>query len=193
MSARLTIQSTQPLTAAQWDLVEANRALLGWACRRFAWDCPRNEREDLLDRLFDGLVRAAQTYDPGRGTRFSSHAAWWLRAGVIKWRISRKHRFPLLGDVERSIRFRLDDPISEEPDGLTRELSREETARLRRLTRTCKRLVGAQAWAVLVLRRHLSINQVAERLSLTREEVRWLIVRSRRQLAPLTHLLEPTS
>jgi len=38
--------------------------------------------EDLLNEGNIGLIHAASRYDPGRGVRFTSYAAWWIRKSM---------------------------------------------------------------------------------------------------------------
>lgn len=40
---------------------------------------------DLIQEGNMGLMRAVQKYDAGRGVRFTSYAAWWVRAFILKF------------------------------------------------------------------------------------------------------------
>lgn len=82
-----------PLTEAQRRLVADNLGLVGWAEKRLARDCLPRERESLRDHLTDGLIRAAQCYDPSRGTAFSTCAQQWLRHGATRWREEWRGRY----------------------------------------------------------------------------------------------------
>ncbi len=39
-------------------------------------------RRDIQQEAFDGLIRAANKFDPEKGFRFATYALWWIRASV---------------------------------------------------------------------------------------------------------------
>jgi RNA polymerase sigma-32 factor len=43
---------------------------------------------DLIQEGNRGLMRAVELYDPERGVRLSSYAAWWIRAYIMKFTLS---------------------------------------------------------------------------------------------------------
>jgi RNA polymerase sigma-32 factor len=54
----------------------------------------RGQELDLVQEGFEGLLHALRTFDPDRGVPFSAHAAWWIRAYVLRfvmrnWRLVR--------------------------------------------------------------------------------------------------------
>jgi RNA polymerase sigma-32 factor len=51
----------------------------------------RGERRNLLDLVQEGslgLIQAVRKYDPNRGVKLSSYAAWWIRAYILKFILS---------------------------------------------------------------------------------------------------------
>ncbi|HBH25982.1 MAG TPA: RNA polymerase factor sigma-32 [Rhodospirillaceae bacterium] len=61
-------------------LVEAHTRLAQAVARRFRhYGLPMS---DLIQEANIGLLEGAQRYDPERGVRFSTYAAWWIRAAV---------------------------------------------------------------------------------------------------------------
>ena len=65
------------------ELVRANLRLVA----KIAYEY-RMSRKDLMDLIQEGnlgLVRAVYRYDPERGVRLSSYAAWWIRAYMLKY------------------------------------------------------------------------------------------------------------
>jgi RNA polymerase primary sigma factor len=66
--------------AAREALVLHNLPLVLSVARRF-----RNSEldyEDLIQEGILGLIKAAEKYDPGRGTRFGTLAVWWIRQSI---------------------------------------------------------------------------------------------------------------
>ena len=53
-------------------LFRENLGLIGWGMTRFRHRC--NDEDALASALTEGLIRAAQGFDPGRGRKFSSYA-----------------------------------------------------------------------------------------------------------------------
>jgi RNA polymerase sigma-32 factor len=70
-----------PLLAAR--LVAANMRLvvkIAFGFRRAQYDL-----SDLVQEGNLGLVQAVERYDPNRGIRLCSYAAWWIRAYILKY------------------------------------------------------------------------------------------------------------
>ncbi|MFO7563062.1 MAG: sigma-70 family RNA polymerase sigma factor [Enhygromyxa sp.] len=70
------------LSVARQRFVAANLRLVVRLARRYshAFLSPA----DLIQEGTLGLLRAVDGYDPTRGTRFSTYAAWWIRHGVSR-------------------------------------------------------------------------------------------------------------
>ncbi len=96
---------------ARAQLVEDNLRLVAAIARRYAWSgVPPS---DLFQEGVLGLLRAADRFEPARGTPFSAYAAWWIRhaiAGAVR-------------DATTSVRL---------PDRQWRKLRRLGRAKLRR-------------------------------------------------------------
>ena len=66
--------------AALHRLITAySRLAISFAGRFRRYDVPY---EDLIQQGNLGLMRAAEKFDPGNGARFSTYAAWWIRASM---------------------------------------------------------------------------------------------------------------
>jgi RNA polymerase sigma-32 factor len=66
------------------------------------------EREDLVQEGLMGLLKAIRRFDPDRGVRLSTYAAWWIRAYQLS-SIIKNHRLVRVGttQVQRRLFFRL--------------------------------------------------------------------------------------
>src|SRR6188508_1007213 len=82
---------THELSAAR-KLITANLRLVVKIAQEY-----RRAHRNLLDLIQEGnvgLIQAVQRYDPFRGVKLSTYAAWWIRAYILKfilanWRIVR--------------------------------------------------------------------------------------------------------
>jgi RNA polymerase sigma-32 factor len=74
-------------------LLASHLRLVTCVARRYA----RNgiAMDDLIGEGNLGLVEAARRFDPDRGTRFSTYAAWWVRAYVRGYALANRRIVPL--------------------------------------------------------------------------------------------------
>jgi RNA polymerase primary sigma factor len=149
--------------------------------------------EDLIHEGCLGLLKAIERFDPERGARFMTYAAFWVRKGILDALAvqPRMVRVPRYHRERKSIVFRevrLDEPVAADRsrslgDGLSDSsrplaadalIEREAIARMRRELRT----LPAREQAVLASRfglaggSALTLLEVGNRLGLSRERVR---------------------
>jgi RNA polymerase primary sigma factor len=66
--------------SAKARLVEGNLRLVLWVAKRYG-------ALTLMDRIQEGtlgLLKAAERFDPHRGTKFSTYAIWWIRQSITR-------------------------------------------------------------------------------------------------------------
>ena len=107
--------------AAKQRLIESNLRLVVQIARRY-----RNRGLPLPDLIEEGnlgLLRAADKFEPGRGTRFSTYATWWVRQAVTRALANQARTIRLPVHVELLLgRYR------KEHDRLSQTLGRAPTA-----------------------------------------------------------------
>jgi RNA polymerase sigma-32 factor len=82
--ARLYKQNHDPAVARK--LIESHLRLVAKIAREC---CSRRELlPDLIQEGALGLMRAVEKFDPERGIRLSSYAAWWIRAYIYQYILS---------------------------------------------------------------------------------------------------------
>jgi RNA polymerase sigma-32 factor len=67
--------------------------------------------ESLLDLVQEGnygLLRALKKYDPTRGIRLSTYAAFWIRAYMLRWLLDNSRMVKFRGPTERKLFFGLE-------------------------------------------------------------------------------------
>lgn len=68
--------------AAREELVMRNQGLVHYVARRFFSHDPALSWDDLTQEGQIGLLKAVDSYNPDVGTRFSTHAVWWIRQAI---------------------------------------------------------------------------------------------------------------
>lgn len=93
------------MTDAERVLVEQNLPLLGYLARQFSLRQPRFEYDDLYQEGFFGLVRAVETFDPGKGD-FGPWASWKILGHMTeyirRWAHTRQHTAERVAWVEEA-------------------------------------------------------------------------------------------
>jgi len=77
--ARLVIEENDPLAREQ--LVRSNLRLVVSIAKKYA-NRGVLTLGDLIEEGNLGLIKAVDYFDPERGTRFSTYAAWWIKQGI---------------------------------------------------------------------------------------------------------------
>lgn len=72
-------------TRAIEDVVKANAGLAWKLAGKYARGDNSRHWDDILQEATIGLWRAAESFDPSYGTQFSTHAAWQIKACIIRW------------------------------------------------------------------------------------------------------------
>lgn len=62
---------------------------------------------DLVQEGAVGLLQALRKYDPDRGVRLSTYAAWWMRAYMLKYLLDNARLVRFKGPHDRKLFFRL--------------------------------------------------------------------------------------
>jgi len=75
---RLVLEENDPLAREQ--LVRSNLRLVVSIAKRYS--SRGMSLGDLIEEGNLGLIRAVDYFDPARGNRFSTYAAWWIKQGI---------------------------------------------------------------------------------------------------------------
>ncbi len=66
----------------RWRLAMSGKRIAHGEARKLAG--PFMDEEDLVQEGYIGLLRAAKSFDPDKGIRFSTYARWWVRAQMTR-------------------------------------------------------------------------------------------------------------
>lgn len=78
------IASRQDL-ASRNKLVEHNLRLVHWMVKKkFRWALNKIEYDDLVGYGNEGLITAAERFQPSKGNKFSTYAFWWIRQRISR-------------------------------------------------------------------------------------------------------------
>jgi len=154
---------------ARRRLILANLRLVVFLSRRY-----RNCGLGLLDLISEGnlgLVRAADRFDPERGVRFSTYAAWWIRQGILRGIAEQTAAVRLPATVvqqmrrflvqERTLRQRLQRDVAPAEVGEALGMSSPQAERLAGLIQSAKSIDEMGPFADPLLR-HAALPSVEE-------------------------------
>lgn len=166
-----------PLSEEQQKLVADNVPLaVYWTTKIVGTWAQFWEKRDAESAAMEGLVRAAQLFQPGR-SKFGTYASWWCRQGVLGWvrqqqmagrlparpiRLQREHAPRSLGD--------------DHPRG--RQEAPEDKVVYDDLVGRCSALMHGDQRSWEAFRRHHlvgeTLEEIGDEMGITKERVRQL-------------------
>ncbi len=179
-------------------MVRHNLALVVAVARRQRRGAAR--LEDLVQEGNLGLLRAVEKFDPRVGTRFSTYAAWWIRAFVGRYlKESSSSVRPRAGTVAPAD-LSLDAPIGDEegsashleriederPDPEERLVSSRGDLEVRASLSRIRGRVGPLGWDIIHSRLEQdppeTLEQIGRRWGVSRERVRQVELQTKQLL-----------
>lgn len=156
------------------ELVEKNMGLATYFAQRFY--STGMELEDLVQEGMVGLMDAANRFDPRRGIKFSTYAAWHIRKAIMDAirnkndmvRTPRRHQAKACFELDTS--WDAADPTESPVDALAR---REEVSAIQK----CIKMLPHRD-AIVIRLRHgvnvekMTLSEVGRILDVSRERVR---------------------
>jgi RNA polymerase sigma factor (sigma-70 family) len=153
---------------ARRQLIEANLRLVVHLARPLVGDRHPLSLMDLVQEGTIGLVRAVERFDPRRGVRFATYAAWWIRSAMLE--ALRRHGGAAWLEAELSDAV-ADDRAPAPPDEAARAALRAPLhAALNELPPAQRRVVELRFG--LTGEGPLTAREVARRLRTSAEKVR---------------------
>jgi RNA polymerase primary sigma factor len=185
---RLAVRARNGDVSARQELVRHNLGLVVGVARSQGRTGVR--LDDLVQEGNLGLLRAVEKFDPDAGTRFSTYAAWWIRAYVWKYlkqaRSTVKPRSGKVAQADVSLDAQIgdedDDPSrldrleDERPDPEETYVSSDGDRRVRESLERVRRRVGGLGWDIIHSRLSQetpdTLEQIGDRWNVSREWVR---------------------
>lgn len=165
-----------PLTPEQQALVLQWKPLACKIARQFSPNARGHDWDDVESWAMEGLVLAAQRFDPTRGIRFNTYAWAWIRQALFRSRKAwaKHHRIdPLSFSVMNARTDSGDLPeFDPESDYLDEDVTRG--AVVRDLIANCRKWVDHRSWEVLTMRFRdgMYLDEIAALIDTTKERVR---------------------
>jgi len=106
-------------------LVEANQGFAIYMAKRFGRHPA--DHDDLVQEANVGLLLAARHFDPDRGTRFTTYAAWWVEARLRRFLAHRNSMLKVSDRTRRVARrlLRAEEKLLQERQGVTLKMVAE--------------------------------------------------------------------